>query len=135
MHFRKGINPKQELQLDWSSKGLTVLSAELLVSIPVGTGGEKFETYLGLIDSGASNSLANDKLATPRSGTKKNTKSTTWQTKTGTFATSKSIVLENMRLPQFTTKRRVDAEFHLFKKLGKDRYNFILGRDFCSNSI
>ena len=52
-----------------------------------------------------------------------------WQTETGTLTTNKSVVLENVRLPQFTTKRRVDAEFHLFKKLEKDRYDFILGHD------
>ena len=104
MPFRKGINSKQELQLTLSSKGLTTLSAELLVSIPVGEGGKKFQTYLGLIDSGASGSLANSDLVTPRSKTKTNTKSTTWQTKTGTFTTNKSVVLENMRLPKFTTK-------------------------------
>ena len=34
-----------------------------------------------------------------------------------------------MRLPQFTTKRRVDVEFHLFLKIEKDRYKFIIGCD------
>lgn len=38
------------------------MSAEILVAIPIGTGGKKFKTYLGLIDSGASGSLANAKL-------------------------------------------------------------------------
>ena len=43
------------------------------------------------------------------------------------------VALENVRLPQFTTKRRVNAEFHLFSKAPKDKYDFILGRDFLQH--
>lgn len=77
--------------------------------------------------------MANSKLVTSCSQTKKTTKSTTWQSKTGTFTTDKSVQLENVQLLQFTTKRRVDAEFHLFKKTPKDKYDFILGRDFLQH--
>ena len=38
-------------------------------------------------------------------------------------------MLENMRLPQFTVKRRTDSEFHLFLKGEKDKHSFIIGRD------
>ena len=108
------------------------MSAEMLVEIPVGTGGKKFKTCLGLVDSGASSSLANVKLVTSRSGAKKTTKSTTWQTKTCTFKTNKSVKLENLRLPQFTTKRIVNTEFHLFDKGDEDKYDSSLAEIFYS---
>lgn len=104
-----------------------------MVSIPIGVGGKKVNTYLGLVDSGASGSLADKELISSCSRKKITTKSTTWQTKTGTFTTEKSVLLENVRLPQFTTKRRVDAEFHLFSKSPKEKYDFILGRDFLQH--
>ena len=47
---------------------------------------------------------------------------------TGSFTTSEVIKLEGVRIPQFTTKRKIEFNFHVFKKGGE--YNAILGRDF-----
>jgi hypothetical protein len=38
--------------------------------------------------------------------------------------------MKGLRLPQFTTKRKVDFNFNLFKPSETDRYGVILGRDF-----
>lgn len=93
-----------------------VLSLKILIALPDGVGGKKFTTYLGLVDSGASGSLGNSKILTSRSTVKKLSNTTTWETKTGTFQTNKVVDFKDVRLPQFTTKRRVDAKFDLFEK-------------------
>ena len=48
----------------------------------------------------------------------------------GSFETNKSVNMKGLRLPQFTTKRKVDFSFNLFKPSETDRYGVILGRDF-----
>ena len=47
---------------------------------------------------------------------------------TGSFTTSEVIKLEGVRIPQFTTKRKIEFNFHVFKKCRG--YDVILGRDF-----
>ena len=56
-------------------------------------------------------------------------KESTWETLVGDFKTIEKASVEGLRLPQFTTKRKVDFEFNLFEK-EKCGYDFILGRDF-----
>ena len=107
------------------------LSAEIIVVVPNEDGGNKYTTYLGLLDSGASGSLANKKITNANSTSKGKTSETTWQTKAGTFTTSEEVQVKKIVLPQFTTKRKIDGSFHLFNKSKEDTYDFILGQDFC----
>ena len=48
---------------------------------------------------------------------KKKTAETKWKTETGSFTTSEVIELEGVRIPQFTTKRKMKFHFHVFKKV------------------
>ena len=48
-----------------------------------------------------------------------------WLTQCGVFKTTARLTLDNMKLPQFTTKRTVTAEMNLFKRAKEDPYDFI----------
>jgi hypothetical protein len=52
-----------------------------------------------------------------------------WDTATGVFQTDGSVQIEHYCLPQFTRKGHITTSFHMFQKLPKDKYDFILGRD------
>ena len=56
-----------------------------------------------------------------------------WLTQCGVFKTTSRLVLEQMKLPQFTTKRTVTAEMNLFERAKEDPYDFILGRNFLQD--
>ena len=56
-----------------------------------------------------------------------------WLTQCGVFKTTSRLVLEQMKLPQFSTKRTVTAEMNLFERAKEDPYDFILGRNFLQD--
>jgi len=54
-----------------------------------------------------------------------------WKTQGGTFKTHGKVSIEKFCLPQFSTKRKVNAAFYTFTKKPIDSYDIILGRDIC----
>jgi len=54
-----------------------------------------------------------------------------WKTKGGTFKTHGKVSIEKFCLPQFSTKRKVNAAFYTFIKKPTNSYDIILGRDIC----
>ena len=105
------------------------MGAEMLVSIPLEKSGKKCITIVALFDTGSSKSLIDEKLVSKLKGYDvKNTSKVLWKTEAGSFTTSKEILLEQLRLPQFTTKRKVDFKFTVFS--GEGGYDAIIGRDF-----
>ena len=97
--------------------------------MPLEKGGKEYVKIVALFDTGSSFLLIDETLVEEFEGFDlRETKDTGWNTKTGTFTTSKSIILEGFRIPQFTTKRKVEFDFNVFKK--RDGYDAILGRDF-----
>ena len=111
-----------------------VLSSEILIAIPDKPGSKTFKTYLGLLDSGTSSCLMDKQIASIH-GLDANAKPSkeTWLTQCGVFKTTARLTLDNMKLPQFTTKRTVTAEMNLFKRAKEDPYDFILGRNFLQD--
>ena len=109
------------------------MSSEVLISIRLKGDANKYKIYLGLLDSGASASLADENLFQTSQVNKREGRGSTWKTQVGNFTTSKTTNVTELRLPQFTRSRKVDATFHLFNKQVNDYYSFILGRDFCQN--
>ena len=110
------------------SKG--TLSANILVAVQNEDCSNKCTTYLGLLDSEESGSLADKKTINAKSTSKGKTSETTWQTKVGTFKTSEEVQVKKIVLSQFTTKRKTIV-LHLFSKSKEDTYDFFLDRDFC----
>ena len=106
------------------------MSSKILIYIPLRGEVNKYKTYLGLLDSGVSASLADDNLFETSLVTKRNGHRSTWKTQIGTFSTSKVAEVTALKLPQFMKSRTIDANFHLFNKQVNDTYSFILGRDF-----
>lgn len=112
-------------------KNKKALSAELLVSIPIGKGSKKYITCRALADTGSSDSLASERVVGPRCDKRENTSPTNWVTKGGKFSTKSEGIVNRVKLPQFTTNRSCDGvSFHLFQPTDEDKYDFILGRDF-----
>ena len=109
------------------------MSSEILISIPCKGQENKYKTYLGLLDSGASASLADENLFKSSLVTKREGRGSTWKTQVGNFSTSKVADVTDLRLPQFTRNRKIDATFHMFNKQVNDCCLFVLGRDFCQN--
>jgi hypothetical protein len=56
-------------------------------------------------------------------------KGTQWVTQAGTFETEGQVKIENNFLPQFTNKRKITSDIHMFEKSSKDTYDLNLGRD------
>ena len=106
----------------------TPLSAEVLVSIPIGVGSKKFVTSVGLVDTGSSGTLASEEFVGPRCRRRKSTGTTGWTTQAGNFHTLAYTTVENLKLPSFTTKRAFTQKVHLFQK-GSGHYDFIFGQD------
>jgi hypothetical protein len=85
---------------------------------------------LGFVDTGTSNSLINKDIVKKSSFEKTlSKKGTLWVTQAGTFETEGQVKVENYFLPQFTNKRKITSDFHMFEKSSKDTYDLILGRD------
>ena len=108
------------------------LSAELLVSVPVGKGEHK--VLLALADTGTSKTLGNKKALENIKGIEFNKlKTTKWKTKAGAFATNEVATITNARLPQFAAKREFNLkDTHLFNDKN-EKYDLILGHDLCQS--
>ncbi len=81
-----------------------------------------------LLDSGTSSSLIDTESVENMKKNHGETKN--WKTETSVFKTDVTSILEELRLPQFTTKRKIDFEFNFFKKGGDN--DIFLGRDFAT---
>ena len=112
---------------------LQTMISKILISIPFKGQTNKYKTYLRSLDSGASTSLADENLFKSSLVTKREGRGSTWKIQVGNFPTSKVADVTDLRLPQFTRSRKVDATFHLFNKQVNNCYSFILGRDLCQN--
>ena len=97
----------------------------MLISLPA-TKTRPKRTLLGLVDSGTSSSLIDYDQASKNIAEKKREK-TTWSTQTGTFNTFAKATIQQLQLPQFTTRRNFNHTFHLFEKKKGDRYDVIIG--------
>ena len=104
------------------------MSAKMLISIPVKKGSKKYVTVIALFDTGTSKSLIDEELVNKNGFDVSSTAKTVWKTAAGSFTTSEEVNIEEVRLPQFTTKRKVEYGFSVFKKGGG--YEAILGRGF-----
>ena len=109
---------------DTKSEKKTV-GGEVLISIVRETGRKN---YVCLLDSGTSSSLMSDKLVGKNAKVTSN-RTVKWETKAGEFKTKKEVLVKDCKLPQFTTNRKFEGKFNLFKKHKNDRYHAILGRD------
>ena len=103
-------------------------SAEILLAIPDGVGSNKHKLLLALADTGTSSSLASSTVVGPRSKKKKKVEAS-YQTQVGVFHTEQEAEVDNVRLPQFTTKRSFRATFNLFTPSNDTKYDIIIGRD------
>ena len=65
------------------------MSSKILISIPCKGQENKYKTYLGLLDSGASASLADENLFKSSLVTKREGRGSTWKTQVGNVSTSK----------------------------------------------
>lgn len=52
-----------------------------------------------------------------------------WTAQAGSFETDGVVTIENYFSPQFTNKRKISSDFHMFQKHSKDTYDLILDRD------
>ena len=95
---------------------LETMSSEILIFIPLKKEDHKYKTYLGLLDIGASTSLADENLFDSSLVTKREGRGSTWKTQIEKFSTSKEIEVTTLRLPQFTKSRKITASFHLYNK-------------------
>jgi len=98
-----------------------VLSAEILVSIPIDEFSKETVTCTALLNTGSSKPLTDRSLMSEyaKKGIKKSP--TCWKTHDGDFITEEKTIVDNVRLPQFTTKRKFAHKFNLFKKDKDDR--------------
>jgi hypothetical protein len=72
---------------------------------------------VGLIDTGTSSSLINkDIIDSSNFNMKISENNIKWVTQAGTFEMDSIVEVENYFLPQFTNKRRITSDFHVFKK-------------------
>ena len=128
-----GIGELNNIEEEKENK-VKVLSSKILVAIPDKPGSKTFKTYFGLLDSGTSSCLMDKQIASIH-GLDANAKLSKekWLTQCGVFKTTERLTLDNMKLPQFTTKRIVNAEMNLFKRAKEDPYDFILGRNFLQD--
>ena len=111
--------------MDDGCKEGKVLSAEILVAIA--TESKKvFRTFRGLVDTGTSAGLMDRNLIPEGEKGVKGGGLSKWTTQAGTFQTRGRVCLKRVKLPQFTTKRAFQSEFHLFDKKEGDQYSFIL---------
>ena len=106
-----------------------VLSAEMLIAIPVTSNSKKYKTYLALIDTGTSASLIDEKIVKDAGYELAPTTESEWKTQGGNFKTRGKVNFTKFVLPQFSNKRKVNAGFHLFSKKTIDTYDAIIGRD------
>ena len=116
---------KDEIDMYNKVKEETV-SAEILVTLPREG---KNKIFIALLDSGTSASLVSDKVAKLGTYIRK-TKSTKWTTQAGNFVTGSRSKLTRLKLPQFTIRRSIAFDAHVFDKKENDKYDLILGRDF-----
>jgi hypothetical protein len=106
------------------------VSAEILIAIPTSKGSKKNITYLGLLDTGCSSSLVDEDFVELNSfDINFSNLKTKWTTQAGTFETNGTVKLENYILPQFTNKKKINSQFHMFSKRAGDTYDVIISRD------
>ena len=86
---------------------LQTMSSEIMISIPFKDQANKYKIYLGLLDSGASASLADENFFKSSLVTKREGRGLTWKTQFGNFSTSKVADVTDLRLPQFTRTERL----------------------------
>ena len=101
------------------------LGGEVLISL-IKKGVRK--NYTCLLDTGTSESLLSEKLADEKAVVTSKEK-IEWETQAGNFSTQKRVTVKECKLPQFTTHRKFDGLFHLFKKSKNDKYDVIIERD------
>jgi len=82
-----------------------------------------------LLDSGSSGSIVVERVV--RKLRMKHDSSTTWQTKGGTFRTTKRCEASFV-LPEFYRNKAIDWEFHVDSTKGPHKYDMIIGRDLMS---
>ena len=90
----------------------TTLSGEVLISV---VRDASRENYVCLLDTGTSSSLMSDKLVGKNVEVSSN-QTVKWETKAGEFRTTKEVLVKDCKLPQFTTSRKFEGKFNLFKK-------------------
>jgi hypothetical protein len=79
---------KEYHQITDNSTTSNVPSSKILLAIPESKGSKKYKTYLGLVDSGSSGSLVNEKLVEfANFSMQLQKKPIKWDTATGTFQT------------------------------------------------
>jgi hypothetical protein len=72
---------------------------------------------VGLIDTGTSSSLINkDIIDSSNFNMKISENNIKWVTQVGTFEMDSIVEVENYFLPQFTNKRKITSDFHVFQK-------------------
>ena len=118
--------------MDKETTETQVMSAEILVAIATKQK-HVFKTYRGLVDTGTSASLMDCTLVSGGADIEKGVKCSRWKTQAGMFQTQGWLRLKKVKLPQITTKRSFQADFHLFNRKDEDQYRFILGRDVLQN--
>jgi hypothetical protein len=133
---RGGRNHPRDEDSDYESNCILgehpegIPSAEIIITVPKDKGHKQYKTYLGLINTGTSSSLINKEIVKLSSfETTISPKETKWVTQAGTFTTSGKVKLENYFLPQFTNKRKITSNFHMFNKKQEDTYDIIIGWD------
>lgn len=106
-------------------------SAEsLLPSQRIKVPSKAIQNYLGLVDTGTFSSLINKEVVEFSSfGMKLSKFGIKWTAQAGSFETDGVVTIENYFSPQFTNKRKISSDFHMFQKHSKDTYDLILDRD------
>jgi hypothetical protein len=105
------------------------VSAEVLIAIPISKGSKKYITYLALLDTGCSSSLIDAAIVDETFNATLSKTKTKWTTQAGTFEMRGTVKMEQYIFPQFTNRRKVDSQFHMFWKCAEDTYDVIIGRD------
>ena len=78
---------------------LQTMSSKILISILLKGQANKYKTYLGLLDSGTSTSLAGENLFESSFVTKCEGRGSTWKTQVGNVSTSEVAEVTTLRLP------------------------------------
>jgi hypothetical protein len=93
-----------------------VPSSKILVAVPESKGSKKYKTYLGLVDSGSSGSLVNEKLVEIANFSMQlQKKPIKWDTATGTFQTDGIVSIEN-----YLTSVYQEEAYHLLLPYGSE---------------